>query len=63
MTDLERLLEENTRLRRALLSLRGTCDTAAVMLERRYPVLDVIRHLEDGADAAAREVPDLAVTQ
>lgn len=62
MTELERLHAENAALRRALLRLTGTCNTAAVMLERRHPALDVVRHLEDGVAAASREMPETAVT-
>ena len=63
MTELERLREENAALRRALLRLCGTCHTAVAMVEHRYPDPDVVRHLEDGADAAARDMPDLVVSQ
>ncbi|MEV4672678.1 hypothetical protein AB0K34_13570 [Actinomadura sp. NPDC049382] len=57
VNDLERLREENVALRRALLRLRATKDTAVTMLELGHRPQDVIRYLEDGVNAAAREVP------
>lgn len=56
MSDLEQLRDENKALRRALLRLRATKNTAVAMLELGHPPQDVIRYLEDGVNAAAHEI-------